>query len=60
MNRRRDWTRYPLRTCNSLHFCEICRKDITLGERYFDGGYGRRAHEKCVQDPRGAGDEKHD
>lgn len=41
--------RYPLRTCRSLHHCEICAKDITLGQRYYDGGYGRRIHEQCAK-----------
>ena len=46
-------TKYPIRTCYSLHHCEVCRKDITLGQRYFDGGYSRRAHVTCVtQEPR--------
>lgn len=43
-----SWDKYPLRTCRSLHACEICGKDITLGERYRDGGYRRRAHETCL------------
>jgi hypothetical protein len=38
----------PIRTCRSLHFCELCGKSITLGERYHDGGYGYRAHVECV------------
>lgn len=41
--------RYPLRTCQSLHHCEICDGDITLGQRYYDGGYGRRVHEACAR-----------
>lgn len=43
------WGRYPIRTCRSLHHCEICEKDITLGERYYDGGYNRRGHVSCVE-----------
>ena len=39
---------YPLRVCKSLHHCELCAKQITYGEEYFDGGYNRRAHRKCV------------
>jgi hypothetical protein len=45
---KRGWTRYPLRTCRTLHHCEICSRDITLGERYYDGGSTRRAHERCI------------
>lgn len=43
--------KYPLRTCRwqpGLSKCEVCESDIKTGERYFDGGYGRRAHESCV------------
>jgi len=29
------------------HVCAICLKDIEVGERYYDGGYGRRAHIDC-------------
>jgi hypothetical protein len=48
------WDRYghyPLRCCRSLHTCALCESDIRLGEMYFDGGYGRRAHEDCVLPP---------
>lgn len=41
--------KYPIRTCRSLHHCELCSKDITLGQRYRDGGYGRRLHVECAQ-----------
>lgn len=37
-----------LRTCQSLHECCVCGEDITLGQRYRDGGYRRRAHESCA------------
>jgi hypothetical protein len=36
--------RYPLRTCRSLHTCAACGSAITLGQPYYDGGYGRRIH----------------
>ena len=42
------WIRYRCRRCYSMHSCKICGNDITLGELYRDGGYGRRAHEECV------------
>lgn len=42
-----SWHRYRVRRCRSLHHCEVCGRDIYGGERYYDGGYGRRAHEKC-------------
>ena len=45
------WQKYPIRTCISLNFCEICDSNITTGQRYFDGGYGRRAHAKCIEPP---------
>lgn len=45
------WQKYPLRHCNSLCFCQICEKDIVWNQRYYDGGYGRRAHILCVAAP---------
>lgn len=42
------WERYPRRTCRTLHHCKLCDTHITLGEAYFDGGYGKRAHVECV------------
>lgn len=45
-----DFTKYPVRTCYTLHFCEICQRDITLGQQYYDGGYGRRAHVGCADE----------
>lgn len=39
---------YRLRTCRYMNECAICGETIACGERYYDGGYGRRAHEKCV------------
>lgn len=41
--------RYPLRTCRTMHDCEICSAPIALGQRYYDGGYGRRIHESCAK-----------
>ncbi len=43
-----DYTKYKIRTCRSLHHCEICNGDITLGQKYYDGGYKRRAHDLCA------------
>lgn len=43
--------KYKLRKCHSLHHCEICDEDITHGEQYHDGGYGKRAHKDCVDPP---------
>ena len=40
--------RYKLRTCRWLHECALCSANITNGQKYRDGGYGRRAHEACV------------
>lgn len=37
-----NWSKYPVRVCRSLHFCEICCVDITVGEEYRDGGYSLR------------------
>ena len=44
-----DWRRYPIRTCVWLNHCNVCDESITAPEQYFDGGYGRRAHVKCVE-----------
>ncbi len=38
----------PLRVCQTLHECCLCTHQIKLGEHYYDGGYGRRAHLDCV------------
>ena len=43
---------YPTRICRTLHGCRECGENIEYGDEYFDGGYGRRAHVKCV-DPEG-------
>lgn len=43
-----DWRKYPIRTCRTLHYCELCGGDIRLGETYYDGGYARRIHTKCA------------
>lgn len=42
------WGKYPLRRCLTMHHCKICDHDICLGEMYYDGGYGRRAHQACA------------
>lgn len=36
---------YPIRFCRTMHECAVCGQTITLGQRYYDGGYGRRVHE---------------
>lgn len=46
----RDYTKYRLRTCQTLHWCELCATYIKIGEQYYDGGYGRRAHRICARD----------
>jgi len=43
-----DWKIYPIRKCYSMHECLICGDTIVLGDVYYDGGFGKRAHEKCV------------
>lgn len=45
-----QYQRYPVRTCRTMHTCELCRKTITCGERYHDGGYDRRAHVTCTEE----------
>lgn len=43
--------KYPLRRCLSLHHCGVCGRQITLGQRYYDGGFDRRVHEGCATMP---------
>ena len=43
-----DWLKYKIRTCLTMHECKICGRTISCGESYYDGGYGRRAHTRCV------------
>ncbi|MFH1111019.1 MAG: hypothetical protein V1790_17740 [Planctomycetota bacterium] len=40
----------PIRTCMYLNYCDICNTDIVAGNRYYDGGRGRRAHVACLDD----------
>jgi len=47
-----DYGKYPVRTCRSLHHCEICGKDITHGNSYHDGRPGKRAHVLCEKERR--------
>jgi len=47
--KKRDYTKYRMRICQTMHDCEICNDIIRLGEAYYDGGYGHRAHEKCIK-----------
>ena len=43
------WFHYkPLRYCYSSHACCVCGNDIMLGQYYYDGGHGKRAHQECV------------
>jgi len=46
--KRKAWTEYPLRQCRFMNECAICNETIHMGHFYYDGGYGRRAHEVCV------------
>lgn len=43
-----NYTKYKIRTCRTLHFCEICKGRIEYGQKYYDGGYGKRAHDLCA------------
>ncbi len=44
----KPWREYPLRICRYLNECAICKKPITSGQEYYDGGYNLRAHKACV------------
>src|SRR5258708_7173069 len=41
--------RHPFQKCLLLHVWALCRAIIGIGDKYRDGGFGRRAHEVCVQ-----------
>ena len=49
MSKKKQYNEYPIRECRSLHYCEICNKDITYGECYYDGGYNNRVHVDCFK-----------
>ena len=50
-----DWEKYPIRYCLWLNHCRLCGKNIANGQKYYDGGYRRRAHYECVeQEKRGS------
>lgn len=38
----------PIRTCRTMHACCACDKVIQDGQKYHDGGYGKRAHVECL------------
>jgi len=38
-----------LRTSVWAHECSLCHKNIITGEKYYDGGYGHRQHQRCVE-----------
>jgi hypothetical protein len=47
-----DWEKYPIRLCYTMHECSLCGGKIRSYTRYHDGGYGRRAHVRCVEQKR--------
>lgn len=42
-----NYRKYTIRTCRTLHYCNICHESIRCGELYYDGGENRRVHRKC-------------
>ena len=44
-----DMDNRPTRTCRSMHTCKDCGEKITYGQRYRDGGYGKRSHVECAE-----------
>lgn len=48
MKKRREYFKYPLRTCMYLNECNVCGRAIVVGQKYYDGGYGRRCHFECA------------
>jgi len=49
MTAKTSFDKYPIRVCRFMNECEICKTPIIMGQRYYDGKYGRRAHEVCVE-----------
>lgn len=43
-----DYRKYKIRVCHTLHYCNVCKRNIYAGQSYHDGGYGRRCHTGCV------------
>ena len=43
-----SWGKYRIRTCRSMHECQLCGNTINMRQRYHDGGGARRAHVACV------------
>jgi hypothetical protein len=43
------WMAAPLRRCRSMQACCFCDEDIVSGQHYYDRGYGKRAHQACVE-----------
>ena len=39
-----------LRTCKTMHHCELCDNIISIGQRYYDRGYGHRIHKTCLDE----------
>lgn len=39
-----------IRVCQTLHDCCLCGLPIRHGDIYYDGGYGKRAHDTCLLD----------
>lgn len=42
-------SRFPIRTCRTLHSCARCAGDISVGQIYYDGGHCNRWHVHCVE-----------
>lgn len=49
----KDWRKYPLRMCYTLHHCVMCQELIKVGEHYYDGGREwLRSHYECAEKAR--------
>jgi len=46
--RKINWKNYRIHRCRSRYICEICRKVISKGERYYNTGI-KQAHTSCVE-----------
>jgi hypothetical protein len=46
----RQYGKYPVRTCLTVHVCPLCGIGIYRGDKYRDGGSGHRVHLNCAEE----------
>ena len=46
---KKEYYEYRLRTCRwGEKYCNVCDKQITMGQNYYDGGPNRLCHFNCA------------